>query len=63
MLSYSVINYYNYSDLELKVIKNKLTEKLKCNKIRSSKLPYVSAVLIAEKPYAGPENLRSCVNY
>ena len=44
-------------------MKKWLTEELKYNKIRPSKLPYTSAILIAEKFYAGPEDLHSYVNY
>ena len=55
--------YYNYSDLELKVMRKWLTEELEYNKIRPSKLPCVSAVLMAKKPHAGPENLRPYINY
>ena len=56
-------HYYNYSNLELKVMRKWLTEKLKCNKIRPSKLPCASAILIAEKPHAGPEDLCFYINY
>ena len=55
--------YYNYSDLELKVMKKYLIEKLKYNKIKPSKLPCVSAVLMTKKPYVGPKNLCPYVNY
>ena len=55
--------YYNYSNLELKVIKKQVTEKLKYNKIKSNKLSYASAVLIAKKFYVDSENLRPYVNY
>ena len=55
--------YYNYSDLELKVLKKKLTKKLKYNKIRPSKLPHTSTILIVKKPHANLKNLRLYINY
>ena len=44
-------------------MRKQLTKKLKYNKIRPSKLPYISAVLIAKKPHVGLEDLRSYINY
>ena len=44
-------------------MKKQLTEELKCNKIRPSKLFYISTILIVKKFYAGPEDLRFYVNY
>ena len=44
-------------------MRKQLTEELKYNKIRPSKLPYVSTILIAKKSHIGPEDLRPYVNY
>ena len=55
--------YYNYSDLELKVMKKWLTKELKYNKIKPSKLSYTSAILIAKKFYVDPEDLYFHINY
>ena len=44
-------------------MKKWLTEELKYNKIRSSKLFYISAILMAKKPHVGPEDLRPYINY
>ena len=49
--------YYNYSDLELKIMKKQLTKELKYNKIKPSKLPCTSAVLIIKKPHTDPKKL------
>ena len=55
--------YYNYSDLELKVMKKWLIKELKYNKIKPSKLFCASTILMVKKLYVDPEDLRSYVNY
>ena len=49
--------------MELKVIKKQLTKELKYNKIKPSKLPYTSAILIIKKSHTGSKDLRFYINY
>ena len=44
-------------------MRKQLTEELKYNKIRPSKLSCVSAILMVKKSYVDPEDLRPYVNY
>ena len=44
-------------------MKKQLIKELKYNKIRPNKLSYISTILIAEKFYTGPKDLRPYVNY